>query len=593
MGKAITYCNRCQNQIREADFDRGSAFRIEDRAYCQACSGEALKSLPPEKVGALLKEIASRGRKAAAAPPPPTPTAPPAPPKPPVLLIAGGVAGVLVVVAVLIFALSGSKEPPPVASEVRKPAVDEGVAVFEPVAAFAATSTDPEAILQRCQEARPKLRGTKYESRLEEIEKQAKETWERRLKDARFDAFLQSVATMRKDDPGFGRRAEILSLIKTGALTAGPRKPAVDQLLADYDRSFLEAARAAAEKVKATANEFAGQGRFRAAAAATDDYPPAFRDTDFGKSIVELKASYEGKAAEQERAAAAAARLEAERRAALWNAWKIISEPGDEGLPKLLPAWGNRSEVQKLRPPCSFERPIDVPAGKGAVLSLWAGREEGRAGWTLSVTVDRKPVATVPVGPDGRLWKPVLVDLSAFAGKKPLLRLEGTAVGSSLEPLYVGNLDLRIVASAGEAATLIAREQDPLAAWTISCSSNSQYLPAILPEYRGRSNVTQTHPFSLEKPGTLQREVSIPAKRHATLSFWVNHAVSADWELRVVVDGTTLKKELIGGDATWRRFTIDLSAYAGKSVRIILENVANDWSSEFAYWSDITIDITE
>jgi len=49
MGKAITYCNTCQTQIREADFERGTAFRIEDRAYCQKCSGEALKSKAPRR----------------------------------------------------------------------------------------------------------------------------------------------------------------------------------------------------------------------------------------------------------------------------------------------------------------------------------------------------------------------------------------------------------------------------------------------------------------------------------------------------------------------------------------------------------------
>jgi hypothetical protein len=43
----------------------------------------------------------------------------------------------------------------------------------------------------------------------------------------------------------------------------------------------------------------------------------------------------------------------------------------------------------------------------------------------------------------------------------------------------------------------------------------------------------------------------------------------------------------------WRQFSFDLSPYAGKTVKIVLQNAANDWSSEFAYWSDIAVAITE
>jgi len=149
------------------------------------------------------------------------------------------------------------------------------------------------------------------------------------------------------------------------------------------------------------------------------------------------------------------------------------------------------------------------------------------------------------------------------------------------------------VESPAETAALIAREQDPNAAWVISCSPDSSFLPAILPGFQGRTRVTQTHPHNQDKPGTLERDVTIPAKKKATLSFWVNHAGGADWELRVVVDGTTLKKELIGGELIWRQFSFDLSPHAGKTVKISLQNAANDWSSEFAYWSDITIAVGE
>jgi hypothetical protein len=39
----------------------------------------------------------------------------------------------------------------------------------------------------------------------------------------------------------------------------------------------------------------------------------------------------------------------------------------------------------------------------------------------------------------------------------------------------------------------------------------------------------------------------------------------------------------------WKLISIDLSSYAGKKVKVRLENVANDWNFEFGYWSDIQL----
>jgi hypothetical protein len=181
------------------------------------------------------------------------------------------------------------------------------------------------------------------------------------------------------------------------------------------------------------------------------------------------------------------------------------------------------------------------------------------------------------------------VDLSAFGGKKVPVRLDLTDIAPDTEAIYLSDLEVRITADPAAAASLIAREQDPLAGWTIASSANFTYLPVILPEFRGRTRVMWTHPFSEQKPCTIERDVAIPAKKKATLSVWVTHAHDADWELRVFVDGTLLKKELVGGDDAWRQYTFDLSAHAGKTVKILLHNAANNWSSEFGYWSDVAV----
>jgi hypothetical protein len=41
--------------------------------------------------------------------------------------------------------------------------------------------------------------------------------------------------------------------------------------------------------------------------------------------------------------------------------------------------------------------------------------------------------------------------------------------------------------------------------------------------------------------------------------------------------------------ARWKTIQIDLSSFAGKKIILRLENAANDWNWEFAYWNDIRL----
>ena len=59
MGQEILYCCSCNTQLRGHDFEKGNAFRFDSQAYCIGCAPEALKSLPPEKVQDLLKQMTS------------------------------------------------------------------------------------------------------------------------------------------------------------------------------------------------------------------------------------------------------------------------------------------------------------------------------------------------------------------------------------------------------------------------------------------------------------------------------------------------------------------------------------------------------
>ena len=64
MGNEIVYCSKCQTRLLNADFERGTAFKIEGIASCDKCSADVLKLLPPEKIQDFLHQMAKAKKKA-------------------------------------------------------------------------------------------------------------------------------------------------------------------------------------------------------------------------------------------------------------------------------------------------------------------------------------------------------------------------------------------------------------------------------------------------------------------------------------------------------------------------------------------------
>lgn len=62
MGQAIQYCARCAIQVREADFEKRKAYRIEDWVCCASCAPDALKSLPLDRAQALDRLLSGQGK---------------------------------------------------------------------------------------------------------------------------------------------------------------------------------------------------------------------------------------------------------------------------------------------------------------------------------------------------------------------------------------------------------------------------------------------------------------------------------------------------------------------------------------------------
>ncbi|HEX7859534.1 MAG TPA: PVC-type heme-binding CxxCH protein [Verrucomicrobiae bacterium] len=114
--------------------------------------------------------------------------------------------------------------------------------------------------------------------------------------------------------------------------------------------------------------------------------------------------------------------------------------------------------------------------------------------------------------------------------------------------------------------------------------------PVKLPEFAGRRNVLMTHPFAKDKASAIERAVEVPAGKKTILTFNVASHDSGDWELRILANNEVIKKQIIDkkGDR-WKTVSIDLTPYAGKKINLRLENAANDWNYEYAYWSELKL----
>lgn len=139
MGQAILYCARCSCQLREAQFEQGKAYRIDNWVCCAQCAPEALRSLPPDRSHLLKAQIAGLKKKSSPAIEPipasrpniilpkPEPAAPPRNP----WIIVGALAGAVVVLLLLFALRGGARSPEPEMEAPRvapKPAAPESPA---------------------------------------------------------------------------------------------------------------------------------------------------------------------------------------------------------------------------------------------------------------------------------------------------------------------------------------------------------------------------------------------------------------------------------------------------------------------------------
>ncbi len=114
--------------------------------------------------------------------------------------------------------------------------------------------------------------------------------------------------------------------------------------------------------------------------------------------------------------------------------------------------------------------------------------------------------------------------------------------------------------------------------------------PVKLPVYAGLKNVLVTHPADSKQTAWLERVADLGEASNFVIKVTVAAHEKGDWELRIVADDRVLLKRVVSPEGErWKHFQADLSEFAGKRVRLRLENAANGWEYEFGYWGAVEL----
>jgi hypothetical protein len=132
--------------------------------------------------------------------------------------------------------------------------------------------------------------------------------------------------------------------------------------------------------------------------------------------------------------------------------------------------------------------------------------------------------------------------------------------------------------------------------WKVfGCHTNNKKFPqGVRKEERGKKNVVVTHPAEKENPCILTKKLDVPAGKQTALLLSVTHQLPAgDWDLIVRADGKELLKQTVSKETVkdgWLDARVDLTPFAGKTVRLQLLNQPTGFDGEGAYWGRLEIE---
>jgi hypothetical protein len=127
--------------------------------------------------------------------------------------------------------------------------------------------------------------------------------------------------------------------------------------------------------------------------------------------------------------------------------------------------------------------------------------------------------------------------------------------------------------------------------WTISnCGTDMD--PGLRTEWAGKKDVLATHPLDRDTACTLSRTLTVPAGKQTSLALVVGHDPQGDFDLIVRVDGKELLRKTVGPKTAvghWLETSVDLTPFAGRSVKAELLNQPTGWTCEAAYWASLSV----
>lgn len=200
---------------------------------------------------------------------------------------------------------------------------------------------------------------------------------------------------------------------------------------------------------------------------------------------------------------------------------------------------------------------------------------------------------------DPNLWRMYWFTLEPMVPAAPDRALD-LAINSKLPRL--AEFVARRMLSTGQPANAVAKTERREPAdwqWTVQKSAPGFHVRdsgeggVVHHESFRNQTALQTHPLDRDNPARLLRRLKIPADGTTTLNLKVSHHPHGDWQLRILANDRLLAEQIVSSetvaDDEWLPVQIDLTPLAGQDVTLTLENRANDWHNEWAYWRDVKI----
>jgi predicted esterase len=128
--------------------------------------------------------------------------------------------------------------------------------------------------------------------------------------------------------------------------------------------------------------------------------------------------------------------------------------------------------------------------------------------------------------------------------------------------------------------------------WSMNnCGDFAQ--PGFRGDANGKQNIFVSHPLAPDISCQMQTTWTIPADKPAHLNLVVGHNPQGAWKLTIRANGRTVLDQMVSketSDNGWLTKSIDLSAWAGNDVNLVVLSSAKDWANCEAYWAKLSVD---